>query len=68
MIAKMDLTGLLGKMTVKLNGRSNEATLVAGALVGTVGAIQLCTDWNPVGRCFTFWSQLRKHVSGCDDD
>ena len=44
--------------------RSTEATLAAASVVGTVAAVQLLTDWNPLGRCYTFWKQLRSHVSG----
>jgi hypothetical protein len=43
--------------------RSTEATLAAAGIVGTVAAVQLLTDWNPLGRCYTFWKQLRSHVS-----
>jgi hypothetical protein len=64
MSTKMDVTALLSKLSVKLNGKSTEASIVAASVVGTVGAIQLCTDWNPLGRCVTFWRQLRNHVSG----
>ncbi len=44
--------------------KSTEAALAAAGVVSTVAAVQLLTDWNPVGRCFTFWKQLRSHVSG----
>jgi hypothetical protein len=43
--------------------KSTEATLAAAGVVGTVAAVQLFTDWNPLGRCLTFWKQLRAHVS-----
>jgi hypothetical protein len=43
--------------------KSTEATVVASAAVGTLAAVQLLTDWNPVGRCMTFVKQLRGHVS-----
>lgn len=43
--------------------KSTEATLAAAGILGTLGAIQTFTDWDPIGRCFTFWKQLRVHVS-----
>lgn len=43
--------------------KSTEATVAAAGIVGTISAVQLLTDWNPVGRCLTFWKQLRSHVS-----
>jgi len=43
--------------------KSTEATVAAASIVGTISALQLFTDWDPLGRCFTFWRQLRSHVS-----
>ena len=43
--------------------KSTEATIAASCVVGTVTAVQLFTDWDPVGRCLTFWRQLQAHVS-----
>jgi hypothetical protein len=70
MSLKMDevVAKLMSKMptTINLNLekiKSTEVTMVAASVVGTISAIQLLTEWNPVGRCFTFWSQLRDHVS-----
>ena len=59
--------GLVDKMTAKLQGKSSEASIAAAGVVGIVGVIQLGTDWNPVGRCFTFWKQLRNHVRSDDE-
>lgn len=42
---------------------SKDMSLVAGTVVGTIAAVQLLTEWDPVGRCLTFWRQLRNHVS-----
>jgi hypothetical protein len=47
----------------RVNVKSSDLTFVSAGLVGTVAAIQLCTDWNPLGRCFVFWKQLRGQVS-----
>jgi hypothetical protein len=73
MSLKMDevVAKLMSKMptTINLNLekiKSKEATMVAASVVGTISAIQLLTEWNPVGRCFTFWSQLRSHVSSTE--
>ena len=52
----------MSKMSSKLGDKSNEASLAAAGLVGVVGFIQFGTDMNPIGRCFTFWKQLRVHV------
>ena len=49
----------MSKMSSKLGDKSNEASLAAAGLVGVVGFIQFGTDMNPIGRCFTFWKQLR---------
>lgn len=43
--------------------KSTEATLAAAGVVGTVAAVQMFTDWDPIGRCLVFWKQLRAHVS-----
>ena len=42
--------------------KSPEAAMAASAVVGTVAMVQLLTDWDPLGRCFTFVKQLRGHV------
>jgi hypothetical protein len=47
----------------RVNLKSSDLTYVSAGLVGTVAAIQLCTDWNPLGRSFVFWKQLRGQVS-----
>ena len=47
----------------RVNVKSSHLTYVSAGLVGTVAAIHLCTDWNPLGRCFVFWKQLRGQVS-----
>eukprot|EP00934_Nitzschia_sp_Nitz4_P005693 Nitzschia sp. Nitz4//scaffold34_size148208//64461//65765//NITZ4_002978-RA/size148208-augustus-gene-0.73-mRNA-1//-1//CDS//3329548789//5683//frame0 len=44
---------------MKVNVRSEQLTYVSAGVVGTVAAIQLFTDWDPLGRCLTFWKQLR---------
>ncbi|KAG7353351.1 type 11 methyltransferase [Nitzschia inconspicua] len=44
-----------------VNVKSSEASLVAVSLVGTITTLQLLTEWDPVGRCITFWRQLRHH-------
>jgi hypothetical protein len=67
MSLKVDYSALLSKLP-KINismdkARSTEASLAAAGVVGAVTAVQLFTDWNPLGRCFTFWKQLRDHVS-----
>lgn len=61
---QVDISSFLSKMpTAKM--KSSEASLVAAGVVGIVTAVQLLTDRDPVGRCFTFWRQLRHHVSCC---
>lgn len=58
---KLDVTSFLAKMpTAQIKG--SDASLLAASVVGTITAIQLLTDMDPVGRCVTFWSQLRRHV------
>ena len=42
--------------------KSTEAAMAASAVVGTVALVQMLTDWDPLGRCFTFVKQLRGHV------
>jgi hypothetical protein len=61
-ISTMSLKPSWSRLTASLS-EAPEGSLAAAGLVGTVTAIQLCTDWNPVGRSFTFWKQLRGHVS-----
>lgn len=34
-----------------------------GVAGGSLLVLQFCTNVDPIGRCFTFWSQLRKQVS-----
>lgn len=62
---KVDFSTVIAKImpTFHLNLKSSESSMVAGGVVGTIAAVQLLTDWDPLGRCFTFWSQLRNHVS-----
>jgi hypothetical protein len=61
---KVDVSAVIAKMPAfPANVKSSEASMVAAGVVGTITAIQLLTEWDPVGRCFTFWSQLRNHVS-----
>jgi hypothetical protein len=54
----------LFKAMNKLSPSDRPSPLVMGAtsVVGVVTAIQLVTDWDPLGRCFVFWRQLRGHV------
>jgi hypothetical protein len=59
---KLDLTAILSKMP-KVNMKASEASMVAASLVGMISFLQLFTDRDPVGRCYTFWRQLRNHVS-----
>ena len=64
-MVSFDVGALVGKLQAsgaKMKP-SNEVSLAVSGVVGTITAIQLFTDWNPVGRCFVFWKQLRHHVS-----
>jgi len=38
----------------------NEKSAATAGVVGIVASIQLFTDWDPMGRCFTLFGQLRK--------
>jgi hypothetical protein len=52
------------KINIKMEKiKSTEVAVAASAVVGTVAAVQMLTDWDPLGRCFTFVKQLRGHVS-----
>ena len=62
-IAVEKTSSLLSKMTFKDMGGRTEATLATAGVVGTLTALQLFTDWDPIGRCLVFWRQLRSHVS-----
>ena len=46
-----------------MSSTTKDVSIVTGTVVGTIAAVQLLTDWDPVGRCLTFWRQLRNHVS-----
>jgi hypothetical protein len=59
---RVDVPTLVSKMP-SVPIKSSEASLVAAGVVGTLTVVQLLTDWDPLGRCFTFWRQLRHHVS-----
>ena len=56
-----DFNAFVAQTSEKL--KSPEVQLASAGIVGTVTAVQLFTDWNPLGRCFVFWKQLRAHVS-----
>ena len=60
---KVDVTAFMSKMPSMHGSKSAEASVVVASVVGTITAVQLLTDWDPLGRCYTFWSQLRNHVS-----
>jgi hypothetical protein len=62
-VMKVDVTTFVSKMLPSTNAKSSEASMVVASVVGTITAVQLLTDWDPLGRCYTFWSQLRNHVS-----
>jgi hypothetical protein len=61
---RLDIPTLVSKMP-PVHVKSSEVSLVAAGVVGTLTVVQLLTDWDPLGRCFTFWRQLRHHVSCC---
>ena len=51
--------------TVKVGSLDNVGieVLVGTGFVATITAMQLFTNTNPLGRCYTFWKQLGAHVS-----
>jgi hypothetical protein len=63
---RVDIPTLVSQMP-SVHVKSSEASLVAASVVGTLTVVQLLTDWDPLGRCFTFWRQLRHHVSAKPD-
>ena len=60
-MVSFDFNAFVAQTSEKL--KSPEVQLASAGIVGTVTAVQLFTDWNPLGRCFVFWKQLRAHVS-----
>ena len=50
------------KMLSKSQRASPVVVMGTAGAVTAVTAIQLFTDWDPLGRCFVFWKQLRGHV------
>ena len=52
----------LSKTMLKSDRAAPAVAMGAAGMVGIVTTIQLCTEWDPVGRCFVFWKQLRNHV------
>jgi len=48
---------------IEPKSKEGMALAASAAVVGSVVVVQLCTDWNPMGRCVTFLKQLRGHVS-----
>ena len=65
--AMLDTTSMWAESLSKTMIKSDRAAPIAvwgtAGMVGVVTTIQLCTDWDPVGRCLVFWKQLRDHVS-----
>ena len=48
------------------NAAVTQVTLVAAAVAAsTVVFLQMGTNGNPIGRCWTFWKQLGKQVRSC---
>lgn len=43
--------------------KSPQVQMAAAGVVGTLTAVQLFTEWDPIGRCLRFWKQLNDHVS-----